>query len=110
MRDLTNPDALALLESQGVSVVELSNDLLKLGTEVEVELGSEENTEEKLPTKEENLKLSAENVPVSIRSETEITSSSEEDGEGKETYDEQMSVDVKSIPTQEQVYVSQFIA
>ena len=110
VRDLTNPDALALLESQGVSVVELSNDLLKLGTEVEVELGREENTEEKLPTKEENLKLSAENVPVSIRSETEITSSSEEDGEGKETYDEQMSVDVKSIPTQEQVYVSQFIA
>ena len=110
VRDLTNPDALALLESQGVSVVELSNDLLKLGTEVEVELGREENTEEKLPTKEENLKLSAENVPVSIRSETEITSSSEEDGEGKETYDEQMSVDVKSIPTQEQVYVSQFMA
>ena len=46
VRDLTNPDALALLESQGVSVVELSNDLLKLGTEVEVELGREENTEE----------------------------------------------------------------
>ena len=60
MRDLRNQDVLALLKSQGVSVVELSNDLVKLGTEVEVELGREDNTKEKLPTEEENLKLSAE--------------------------------------------------
>ena len=105
VRDLTNQDVLALLASQGVSVVELSNDLLKLGTEVEVELGREENTEEKLPTEGENLKLSAENknVPVSKKPETELTSFSEEDGEGKETHDEQVPVNVKTISTQDQV-------
>ena len=105
VRDLTNPDVLALLESQGVSVVELSNNLLKLGTEVEVELDGEENREEKLPTEGENLKLSAENknVPVSKKPETELTSFSEEDGEGKETHDEQVPVNVKTISTQEQV-------
>ena len=107
VRDLTNQDVLALLENQGVSVVELSNDLLKLGTEVEVELDREENTEDKLPTEMENLKLSQENknVPVSRRSETELTSFSEEDGDGKETHDEVVTVNVKTISTQEQVYV-----
>ena len=109
VRDLTNPEVLALLESQGVSVVELSNDLLKLGTEVDAEIDREENTEEKLPTKEENLKLSAEDVPVSRRSETELTSFSEEDGDRKETHDEEVPVNVKTISTQEQVYVDQFI-
>ena len=112
VRDLTNPDVLALLESQGVSVVELSHDLLNLGTEVDAEVDREENTEEKLPTEEENLKSSEENknVPVSRRSETELTSFSEEDGEGKETHDEEVPVNAKTISTQEQVYVSQFIA
>ena len=105
VRDLTNQDVLALLESQGVSVVELSNDLLKLGTEVEVELDREENTEEKLPTEEENLKLSAENknVAVSRRSDTELTSFSKEDGDGKQTHDEEVPVNEKTISTQEQV-------
>ena len=111
VRDLTNPDVLTLLESQGVSVVELSNDLLKLGTEVEAEIDREENTERKLTTEEENLKSSKENknVPVSRRSETELTSFSEEDGDGKEKYDEVVPVNVKTISTLEQVYVGQFI-
>ena len=105
VRDLTNPDVLALLESEGASVVELSINLLKLGTEVEVELDREENTEEKLPNEGENLKLSAENknVPLSKRPETDLTSFSEGDGEGKETHDEQVPVNVKTISTQEQV-------
>ena len=111
VRDLTNPDALAMLESQGVSVVELCNDLLKLGTEVDAEIDREENIEDKLPTEEENVKSSEgnKNVPVSRRSETELTSLSEEDGEGMKTHDEVVTVNVKTIPTQEQVYVIQFI-
>ena len=111
VRDLTNPDVLALLANHGVSVVELSHDLLKLGTEVEAEIDREENTERKSTTEEENLKSSKENknVPVSRRSETELTSFSEEDGDGKETHDEEVPVNVKTISTQEQVYVDQFI-
>ena len=106
VRDLTNPNVLALLENQGVSVVELSRELL------DAEIDTEENIEEKLPTEEENLKSSEENkdVPVSIRSKTELMSFSEEDGDGKETHDEEVPVNVKAISTQEQVYVSQFIA
>ena len=76
---------------------------------MEVELDREETTEEKLPTEEENLKLSAEDLPVSIRSETELTSLSEEDGEGKEIHDEEVPVSVKTICTLDQVKVNSLL-
>ena len=104
VRDLTNKKVLALLGRERLSI-ELSSDLLKLQEDMEAEIFEEENIENKLPTKVENLKLSTDdqNVPVSKRPETELSFLSEEDGEGIETYDEQVPVITKTIFTREQV-------
>ena len=89
VRDLTDQKVLALLEREGLSV-ELSSDLLQLRDDMEPEISEDETIEDK-------------NVSVSKRSESEITSFSEEDGEGKETYDEEVPVKAKTISILEQV-------
>ena len=103
VRDLTDQKVLALLEREGLSV-ELSSDLLQLRDDMEAEISEDETIEDKLLIGVENLKLSTEdkNVSVSRRSETELTSFSEEDGEGKETSDGEV-VKAKTISILEQV-------
>ena len=100
VRDLTNPEVLALLKNQGVRI-ELSPDLLKLGEEVEVCM-------------EENIQDSS-NVLTSNKNEPELTSSSEEDGDsdvetysedGEETSDEELPVKSKTLSTPEEVQVN----
>ena len=99
VRDLTNQDVLALLESQGVKI-ELSPHLLKLGEELEVELCMEENIQD------------SNNVPTSNKIEAELTSSIKEDGDsdvetysedGEETSDEEVPVKSKTLSTPEKV-------
>ena len=101
VRDLTDHKVLSLLEREGLSV-ELSSDLLQLRDEVEAEIGGEANVGNKLLIGVGNLKLSSDdkNVPVRKISQTELTSLSEKDGEGKETSDEEVSVKAKTISSQ----------
>ena len=103
VRDLTDQKVLALLEREGLSV-ELSSDLLQLQDDMEAEISEDETIEDQLPIGVENLKLSTDdkNVSVSKRSETELTSFGEEDGEGKESYDDEV-VKAKTISILEQV-------
>ena len=65
----------------------------------------EANVNDNLQIRVGNLKRSTDdkNVPVSKRSKTELTSFSEEDGEGKETHDEEVSVKAKTVSILEQV-------
>ena len=101
VRDLTNQEVLALLKYQGVRI-ELSPDLLKLGEEVEVEVCMEKNMQDSY------------NVPTSNKSDAELTSSSEQDGDsdiesysedGEETSDEEVPVKSKTLSTPEKVQV-----